>query len=58
MPGLMRPVMAAWTKKTVITDPYFKQAKAEGYVSRAAYKLVGGALCAAAATALDLQNGA
>mmetsp|Transcript_6955 Transcript_6955/g.11834 ORF Transcript_6955/g.11834 Transcript_6955/m.11834 type:complete len:257 (+) Transcript_6955:73-843(+) len=32
-------VMAAWTRKTVVTDPWFLKAKKEGYVSRAAYKL-------------------
>ncbi|KAG1679133.1 hypothetical protein FOA52_000488 [Chlamydomonas sp. UWO 241] len=39
MPGLCRPI-AAWNKMTVVTDPWFKLAKKEGYVSRAAYKLV------------------
>eukprot|EP00798_Chlamydomonas_sp_ICE-L_P019003 gene19003-25587_t len=38
MPGL-RPVVAAWSKRTVIDDHWFKMAKKEGYVSRAAYKL-------------------
>ncbi|GAX73657.1 hypothetical protein CEUSTIGMA_g1108.t1 [Chlamydomonas eustigma] len=37
--NICRPVVAAWTKRTVIEDPWFKQAKKEGYVSRAAYKL-------------------
>jgi len=32
-------IVAAWTKKTVIEDPWFKKAKQAGYVSRAAYKL-------------------
>jgi 23S rRNA (uridine2552-2'-O)-methyltransferase len=29
----------AWTRRTVVDDPWFKLAKKEGYVSRAAYKL-------------------
>eukprot|EP00879_Flechtneria_rotunda_P023892 GHRR01025302.1.p1 GENE.GHRR01025302.1~~GHRR01025302.1.p1 ORF type:complete len:136 (+),score=33.04 GHRR01025302.1:513-920(+) len=36
---LSRPVVAAWTKGT-IQDHFFKEAKKQGYVSRAAYKLV------------------
>ncbi len=36
---LSRPMCCAWTKKTVIEDAWFKLAKREGYVSRAAYKL-------------------
>jgi 23S rRNA (uridine2552-2'-O)-methyltransferase len=33
-------LLMAWQKNTVVTDPFFKKAKAEGYVSRAAYKLL------------------
>ncbi|KAF6254985.1 ribosomal RNA methyltransferase FtsJ domain-containing protein [Scenedesmus sp. NREL 46B-D3] len=36
---LARPVVAAWTKQT-LTDHFFKEAKKQGYVSRAAFKLL------------------
>ncbi|WIA19425.1 hypothetical protein OEZ85_004043 [Tetradesmus obliquus] len=36
---LSRPVVAAWTKQT-LTDHFFKEAKKQGYVSRAAFKLI------------------
>ncbi|KAF8058916.1 rlmE [Scenedesmus sp. PABB004] len=36
---LGRPVVAAWTKKT-LQDHFFKEAKRQGYVSRAAFKLL------------------